>query len=59
MIVCLAAPALAASTAAAAGAPVATGLLASGMAGIPCAILELPFAFSFATVDLLVCPSKK
>ena len=43
---------LTASTAAT-GALVATELLVFGTAGVPVAIVELPFALSFATDDLL------
>jgi hypothetical protein len=35
------------------GAPVATALLVFRTAGVPAPIVELPFAFSFATADLL------
>jgi hypothetical protein len=33
--------------------PVVTALLISGITGVPAVIPELPFAFSFATDDLL------
>jgi hypothetical protein len=53
LIVCFVATGLTASTAAVTGAPVETALFVFGIAGVPVAIVELPFAFSFGTVDLL------
>ncbi len=57
-MVCFGATGLTASTAAATGAPEVTALLVFGIAGVPVAIVELPFAFSFATVDLLCVASE-